>query len=177
MSSPFWNNKRCRYLYLNNSPSISFLSADVLPFSKKQPLGGETIGRRNENPFLDTRVYESEFPDVDGVAISFNTAATSLFSNCLYYGHYLMIFRSLLDHKSDMTVFQRDDAFVKRNSSNSKREKTTRGCQLLVEGFNGTMTWINFPTWNSRTPFKLLNKPVETALLMNPPLHGEHVTS
>ena len=35
MSSPFRNNKRCRYSYLNNSPSISFLSADVFSFFEK----------------------------------------------------------------------------------------------------------------------------------------------
>ena len=34
MSSPFLNDKHCRYMYLNNSPSISFLTEDVLPFSK-----------------------------------------------------------------------------------------------------------------------------------------------
>ena len=52
-----------------------------------------------------------------------------------------MLFRSLLDHKSDMTAVQRDDAFVKCNGSNSKRKNTTRGSQLLVEWFDGTITW------------------------------------
>ena len=53
----------------------------------------------------------------------------------------MILFRSLLYHKSDMTEVQRDDTFVKRNSSNSERENTTRGWQLLVEWFDGTMTW------------------------------------
>ena len=36
MSSPFRNYKKCRYSYFNISPSISFLTEDVLPFSKRQ---------------------------------------------------------------------------------------------------------------------------------------------
>ena len=38
MSSPYRNYKRCRYLYLNNSPSISFSTEDVLSLSKLQAL-------------------------------------------------------------------------------------------------------------------------------------------
>ena len=94
---------------------------------RKRNSSGETIGRRNANPFLDTRVYEAEFPDGEGFAISANTTATILFNNCSYDGHNLMQFISLLDHKSDMKSVQRDDAFVKRNVSKSERKKTTRG--------------------------------------------------
>ena len=36
---------------------------------RKHNSSGETIGRRNANPFLDTRVYESEFLDGKGVVI------------------------------------------------------------------------------------------------------------
>ena len=105
----------------------------------KRNRSGETIGRRNANPFLDTRVHESEFPEDEGVTIFSTTAATSLFDNCLYYGKDLMLFRSLLYHKSDMMSVQRVDAFMKRNGSNSESKKTTRGWKILVEFFDGTM--------------------------------------
>ena len=65
---------------------------------------GKIIGRRNANPLLDTCVYEAEFHDGEGVAISANNAATILFNNFSDDGHNLMLFKSLLDHKSDMTV-------------------------------------------------------------------------
>ena len=94
---------------------------------RKRNSSGETIGRRNANPFLDTRVYEAEFPDGEDITISGKTAATSLFDNCSYDGHNLILFRSLMDHKSDMTAVQIDDAFVKGNGSNSERKKTTIG--------------------------------------------------
>ena len=108
---------------------------------RKRNSSGKTIGKRIANTFLNTRVYEAEFPDVKGVAISADTVTTSLFGKCLYDEHDLMLFKSLLDHKSDMTEFQRYDAFVKRNGSNSERKKTNRGWQLLFEWFDGTMTW------------------------------------
>ena len=101
-------------------------------YHRKRNSSGKTIGKRIANTFLNTRVYEAEFPDGEGVVISANTTATSLFDNCSYNGHHLMLFRYLLDHKSDMTEFQRDEAFMKRNGSNSDRKKTTRGWQLLV---------------------------------------------
>ena len=102
---------------------------------------GETVVRINANSFLDNRVYESDFPDGEGVEILDNTVATNLFDDFLYDGHNSMLFRSLLYHKSDMTVVQRDGAFVKRNGSNSGRENTTRGWKIIFEWFDGTMTW------------------------------------
>ena len=93
----------------------------------------EIVGRRNANPLLDTRAYEAELPGGEGVAFLANTMATRLLDICSYDGHNLMLFRSLLDHKSDMTEVQRDDAFVKRNGSNSERKNTTRGWELIVE--------------------------------------------
>ena len=70
---------------------------------RKRNSGCETIGRKNANPFLDTHVYEAEFPDGEGIAILANTASTSLFDDCSDFGHYFMLFKSLLGHKSDMT--------------------------------------------------------------------------
>ena len=64
-----------------------------------------------------------------------------MFDKCSYNGHNVILFRSLLDHKSDMNAFQINDGFMKSNSSNSKRKKTTRVWQLLVEWFDRTMTW------------------------------------
>ena len=78
----------------------------------KRNSSGKTFGRRSANPFLDTRVYEDLFPDCEGVSILSNTATTSLFDNCSYYGHNLMLFRSLLAHNSDVTEVQRYYAFV-----------------------------------------------------------------
>ena len=108
---------------------------------RKRNSSGKAIGRRNANPLLDTRLYETEFPDGKVVSISDDTAATSLFDNSSDDGHYLMLFKSLLDHKSNTTSVQRDDVFVKRNGSNSERKKTTRGWQLLVEWFDRTLMW------------------------------------
>ena len=71
---------------------------------RKRNSSGETIGRRNANPFLDTHVYKADLPDGEGVIILANTAAISLIDNCLYDGNNLILFRSLLDHKSDMTA-------------------------------------------------------------------------
>ena len=79
---------------------------------RKRNSSRNKIGRRSANPFLDTRVYEDLFPDCEGVSILSNTATTSLFDNCSYYGHNLMLFRSLLAHNSDVTEVQRYYAFV-----------------------------------------------------------------
>ena len=70
---------------------------------RKRNSSRNTIGRRSANPFLDNHVYEAEFPDGEGLEISANNATTSLFDNCLYDGHDLMLFRYLMDQKSDMT--------------------------------------------------------------------------
>ena len=86
---------------------------------RKSNSSGKTIGKRNANPLLDTRVYEAELPDGKGIANLANTAATSLFDNCSYDGNNLMLYKYILNHKSNMRAVQRYDVFVKHNGSNS----------------------------------------------------------
>ena len=112
--------------------------------SRKRNAEGELIGKRNNNPLLDTRSYEACFPDGSIVDVAANTVASSLMDNCDEFGNEFRMMRSILDHKTDGTEVPKEDGWIRRKSESSQpreRRKTTKGWFLLVEWVDGTETW------------------------------------
>ena len=62
---------------------------------------GNTIGRANINPILDTRTYEVEFEDGSMSTYSEFFIAESMYAQCNEEGHKYLLFGSILDHKTD----------------------------------------------------------------------------
>jgi hypothetical protein len=73
---------------------------------------GRPIGTANDNPLLDTREYEVEFLDGHSESISANLIAQHMFSQVDEEGHRHLLLADVIDHRSDATVIQKDDAFV-----------------------------------------------------------------
>jgi hypothetical protein len=112
--------------------------------SRKRDAEGELIGKRDNNPLLDTRSYEACFPDGSIVDVAANTVASSLMDNCDEFGNEFRMMRSILDHKTDGTEVPKEDGWIRRKSEGSQpreRRKTTKGWFLLIEWVDGTETW------------------------------------
>ena len=59
---------------------------------RKHDVGGNTIGRANSNPILDTRVYEVEFEDGSMRTYSANVIAGSMYARCGEEGQQCLLF-------------------------------------------------------------------------------------
>jgi len=66
---------------------------------RKRDADGNYIGKANENPALDTRVFTVRFPDGDEKDIAYNVVAEHLFSQVDEYGNQYHIYKDIINHR------------------------------------------------------------------------------
>ena len=106
---------------------------------RKRDVEGNTIGRANRNPILDTRAYEVEFEDGSMSTYSANVIAESMYAQCDEEGQQYILFGSILYHKTDghaLSVVDQD--VVVRGKS--PKHRTKKGWHLCVQWKDGKTT-------------------------------------
>jgi hypothetical protein len=117
---------------------------------------GHTIGTYNENPVLNSMVYDVEFPDGEVREYSANVIAENLLAQVDSEGFTLTEFEAIVDHKKEEGATSKEDAYLVTQSGQKRLRKTTKGWKFLVQWKDGTRTWV---------PLKDMKEshPVETA--------------
>ena len=106
------------------------LSAKVR--SRKRTIDGSPIGKANQNPILDTRIYNVDFADGQTAELSTNVIAQNMYAMCDTEGNQYLLLKGIVDHRKDDSVVERADMYVQRGSNRHIR-KTTKGWQMCVE--------------------------------------------
>jgi hypothetical protein len=101
---------------------------------------GEVYGTKNQNPILDTRAYDIEFPDGAYGEYTANTIAENMFSQCDAEGRQSILMENIVDHKADATAVKRADAYVIVNGRKCQR-KSTKGWLLCIQWKDGSTSW------------------------------------
>ena len=107
---------------------------------RKRDVKGNTIGRANSNPILDTRTYEVEFEDGIMSTYSANVIAEIVYAQFDDEGYQYLLFVSILDHNTyghALPVADKDVVVRGR----SPKLKTTKGWHFCVQCKDGTTTW------------------------------------
>lgn len=116
---------------------------------------GNTFGEFNQNPILNTKVYDVLFPDGSIQQYSANTIAENIYSQVDEDGHRYQLMEHILDHRSDGRAVRKEDAFtVSRNGSKSRRQ-TTRGWYLQVQWKDGTDSWVSLRELKESHPIQV----------------------
>ena len=68
--------------------------------ARKRDADGAPVGKRNNNPILDTCVYEVQFPDGHTEEYAANIIAESLYLTIDDKGHTYLIMKDIVGHKS-----------------------------------------------------------------------------
>ena len=123
----------------------------------------EPIGFANENPILDTRVYEVEFTDGYKARLAANAIAMNMFSQVDSEGNRYVLFDSIVDHRVDGTQLNKDNAFISTKNGGRKRIKSTKGWEILVQWKDGTTSWEMMKDILAEYPVQL----AEYAILKN----------
>ena len=109
---------------LVNSLTYILVSAEVLlPHGEEQVMAkvlrksvdenGQVIGAHNDNPLLNTLVYDVEFPDGDVKKYAANLISENVLSQVDPNGYYKNTMEAILDHKRDGTAVTMADKFFK----------------------------------------------------------------
>jgi hypothetical protein len=103
---------------------------------------GKLIGTFNDNPILNTLVYEVEFPDGTVKEYAANIIAENILRQVDPFGRYTHVMDGIIGHKKNDHALEGDDAFVVTRRGQRKLRQTTRGWDFQVQWRDGTTQWL-----------------------------------
>ena len=98
---------------------------------------GELFGQSNENPILDTRSYDVEFPDGTVSSYTANVIAMNMLAQCDEEGNHLATLDGIIGHETDGTEVLHKDRYVVKGNNRHLR-KTTKGWKLHIKWKDGS---------------------------------------
>ena len=118
---------------------------------------GKVAGEYNDDPRLNSVVYEVEMSDGQIKEYSANVIAENILRQVDHEGYSTTLIAGIIDYKKDPSVaIPKSDKWVTTRRGGRRMRRTTVGWKLLVQWKDGTESWI---------PLKDLKEshPVETA--------------
>jgi hypothetical protein len=89
---------------------------------------GKTVGTYNDNPILNSIVYEVEFPDGQVKEYSANTIAENMLTQVDSDGFTLTLMEGIVDYRKDEeTAVSKQDMYVVTRRGQKRLRKTTTG--------------------------------------------------
>ncbi len=102
---------------------------------------GDVMGTKNDNPILDTRVYEVEFPDGEVSELAANVIAENLYAQCDAEGNTVLLLDAIVDHKvNEKVAISRENGFTVLNGRQHQK-KSTAGWKLCARWKDGSTSW------------------------------------
>ena len=117
---------------------------------------GNVIGSYDPNPFLNTMIYDVQFPDGEIKEYAANVIAENMYAQVDDEGHQHQLLDSIIDFKKDDNAVEKSDMYIHTRSGQRRLRQNTAGWFLLILWKNGEEEWM---------PLKLLKEtlPIETA--------------
>jgi hypothetical protein len=116
---------------------------------------GNPVGAYNSQPFLNTAVYDVEFPDGAVKQYAANVIAENMYSQVDIDGHRYNLLDEIVDYRKDGTALSRENMYVISKRGNRSLKKTTRGWDLLVKWKNGNTQWIHLKDIKESNPIEV----------------------
>jgi hypothetical protein len=144
---------------LNSEVSLQLGESMTVGKVTKRAIGpdGTVAGTYDENPCLNTMIYEVEFPDGQLKEYAANVIAENMLTQVDSDGYSLTMMEAITDYRKDEAVaVPKIDSYLTTTSGQKRRRKTTVGWSLLVKWADKSESWI---------PLKDLKEshPIETA--------------
>jgi hypothetical protein len=109
--------------------------------ARKRDSHGTPIGTANNNPILDTRIYEVTFPDGHTAEFAANVIAKCLYSQVDSEGNQCIIMDEIVDWRKSKEAVDDSDIFQISHNGNIHPRQTTKGYQLCVRWKDGSTSW------------------------------------
>ena len=129
---------------------------------------GRPIGTANDNPILDTRMYEVEYLDGYKTSLTANTIAENLFAQIDTEGNRHVLFDMIVDHRTDGKEVKQQDAFTTNSRGVKRRRETTKGWEMLIQWKDGSTTWVALKDIKEAYPVQAAEYAVENRISLEP---------
>ena len=131
--------------------------------ARKRDADGNLQGTRHENPILDTRVYEVEFPDGEVTALAANVIAENMWAQCDMDGTQHLLLEDIVDYRTTEEAVKHADRYVTIRGRQHPR-KTTKGVLLCVKWKDGSTTWERLADLKESNPIEVAEFAVSRGL-------------
>jgi hypothetical protein len=101
---------------------------------------GNAIGRANNNPILDLRVYRMEFHGGNVNELTVNVIAESMYALCNKDGNEYLLMDTFVNHKSNALAVSKDDQRMVHRVCISLH-CVTAGWHLCIQWKDGSTSW------------------------------------
>ena len=113
-------------------------------------------GRYDENPILNSMIYEVECDDGTLKEYAANVIAEHMWNSVDDDGYSSTMFDAIVDFKKDNTAVAKNHKYFNTRTGQKRRRITTRGWKLLIRWTDGSEVWIPLKDMKN-------SHPVETA--------------
>ena len=134
---------------------------------RKRDTDGNLIGHSNQNPILDTSIYEVLLDDGSTQAYAANIIAEQLYSQVDDEGFQYLLIDAIIDHQRDGSAIHADDGFVTVNGKRCPK-MTTKGWKLCVQWKDGSTTWEPLKDLKESNPIEVAEYAVANKLVSEP---------
>ena len=117
---------------------------------------GISIATTDDNPLLDTRMYEVEYLDGERASLSANHIAEILFTQVPDEGN-----------RNGQEV-KHQDAFIMTRTSTERRRETTKGCEILIEWKGRSTNWVTLKVVMESNPVQLAEFAISNCIAEEP---------
>jgi hypothetical protein len=117
---------------------------------------GLIVGKYDDNPCLNSIVYDIEFPDGTVKEYSANIIAENMLTQVDSDGFTMTMMEGIIDHKVDTDVaVSKKDAHVVTRRGRKRLRITTCGWKILVRWKDGSESWIHLKDLKESHPVEL----------------------
>ena len=109
---------------------------------RKRNALGQEIGTYNENPMMNTMIYEVEFQDGTVKEYTANVIADNIYAQVDREGFMYTLLDVIIDFKKDNSAVTSDNQYVIDRYGQKKLRKTVIGWKLLVLWKDDSEQWI-----------------------------------
>ena len=129
---------------------------------------GLPIGTADQNPLMDTRMYEVEFADGEKASLRANYIAENLFAQVDDEGNRHVLMNETIDYQTNGTELKQQDAFITTKTGTKGRRETTKGWELLIEWKDGSTNWVSLKDIKESYPVEVAEFALATRISMEP---------
>ena len=129
---------------------------------------GIPIGTANENPILDSCMYEVEYQDGTRASLVANYIAENLFTQVDQEGNRHVLLDEIVDYRVNSRKVKLQDAFITTGTGTRRRREATIGWELLAQWKDGSTNWISLKDLKESYPVQTAEYAVVAKIAMEP---------
>ena len=122
----------------------------------------------NENPILDTRMYEVEYLDGERTSLAANNIAENLFAQIDDDRNHQVLLDETIGHRSNEHAMKQQDAFIVTNMGTKRRRETTKGWELLIWWKDSGTDWVALKDIKESYPVQVAEYAVSSCISEGP---------